>query len=400
MIFFSFAVRNLRRHWIRSTLSIIGIIIGVIAIASLGMMGNSINLLVASVITDIGDTVVITPHTAFGGTFAGDPRAAVDAAIPAREVEMIRRATNPHRTIPVLQGADEVEFGRGKSGYARIIGLAPEDIPILLNIADGQYPRQNQPRVLVGTHLAREYGMIPGSRLTIGNENTRVSGVLAERGLAFDINPDYAIVVSDAWYRNHFGDKDTYPIVIVRVSDLDEIDAVKEAIETRINRREVVVDVADSREILRQYREIYRQITVFLVGIGGISLIIAAVNILNVTYISVTERIHEIGIMRGIGALRHDILRMFLYEAMILGLIGSIIGGIVSAVSGYLVSVVALELATTGMTFGEGFTVFDLNAIGYIAFGMAFGIGTSITAGLYPAWRASHLAPVDAMRQK
>lgn len=67
MIFFSFAVRNLRRHWIRSTLSIIGIIIGVIAIASLGMMGNSINLLVASVITDIGDTVVITPHTAFGG---------------------------------------------------------------------------------------------------------------------------------------------------------------------------------------------------------------------------------------------------------------------------------------------------------------------------------------------
>jgi len=92
VIFFSFAVRNLRRHWIRSTLSIIGIIIGVIAIASLGMMGNSINLLVASVITDIGDTVVITPHTAFGGTFAGDPRAAVDAAIPAREVEMIRRA--------------------------------------------------------------------------------------------------------------------------------------------------------------------------------------------------------------------------------------------------------------------------------------------------------------------
>jgi len=170
-------------------------------------------------------------------------------------------------------------------------------------------------------------------------------------------------------------------MVIVRVSDLDEIDAVKEAIETRINRREVVVDVADSREILRQYREIYRQITVFLVGIGGISLIIAAVNILNVTYISVTERIHEIGIMRGIGALRRDILRMFLYEAMILGLIGSIIGGIVSAVSGYLVSVVALELATTGMTFGEGFTVFDLNAIGYIAFGMAFGIGTSITAG-------------------
>lgn len=398
-MFFSFAVRNLRRHWIRSALSIIGIIIGVVAIASLGIMGNSINLLVANVITDVGDTVVITPHTAFGGTFAGDPRTTVDAAIPAREVEEIRRAANPHRTIPVLQGADEVEFGRGESGYAQVIGLASGDIPILLNLAEGQYPRQNQ-GALVGTHLAREYGIAPGTRLTIGGESIRVSGVLAERGLAFDINPDYAIVVPDAWYESHFGARDTYPMVIVRVGDADEIDAVKEAIESRINRREEVVDVFDSREMLGQYEEIYRQITVFLVGIGGISLIIAAVNILNVMYISVTERIREIGVMRSIGALRREVLRMFLYEALILGLVGSIVGGIASTAFGYTISLVAVEVFTAGTTFGENFTVFDISAVGYIVFGMAFGIGTSIAAGFYPAWRASQLAPIDAMRKK
>ncbi|NMA11342.1 MAG: ABC transporter permease, partial [Methanomicrobiales archaeon] len=66
-MFFSFATRNLRRHWIRSALSIIGIVIGVVAIASLGVMGNSINLLAANIITDVGDTVVVTPHTAIGG---------------------------------------------------------------------------------------------------------------------------------------------------------------------------------------------------------------------------------------------------------------------------------------------------------------------------------------------
>ena len=400
MIFFSFAARNLRRHWIRSALSIIGIIIGVVAIASLGIMGNSINLLVANVITDVGDTVVITPHTAIGGTFAGDPRTAVNAAIPAREVEEIRRAVNPHRTIPVLQGADEVEFGRGESGYARIIGLAPDDIPVLLNIAEGQYPRQNQPGALVGTHLAREYGIAPGSRIAIGGEDVRVAGVLAERGMGFDINPDYAIVVSDAWYESHFGVNDAYPVVVVRVGDVDEIDTVKEAIENRINRREEVVDVFDSREMLGQYEEIYDQITVFLLGIGGISLVVAAVNILNVMYISVTERIREIGIMRSIGALRREILRMFLYEAAILGLAGSVIGGIMSAASGYLISIAAVEAFTAGTTFGENFTVFDTSAVGYIVFGMAFGIGTSIAAGFYPAWRASQLAPIDAMRQK
>jgi len=400
VIFFSFAVRNLKRHWIRSGLSIIGIIIGVVAIASLGIMGNSINLLVANVITDVGDTVVITPHTAFVGTFAGDPRTAMDAAIPSREVAEIRRAANPHRTIPVLQGADEVEFGRGRSGYARIIGLAPGDIPVLLNLAEGQYPRQNQPGALVGIHLAREYGIAPGARLTIGGESIRVAGVLAERGLAFDINPDYAIVVPEAWYESHFGVSDAYPVVIVRVSDIDEIDTVKEAIESRINRRKEVVDVADSREILRQYKDVYQQITVFLLAIGGISLVIAAVNILNVMYISVTERIREIGIMRSIGALRRDILQMFLYEAMILGLIGAAIGGAVSAASGYLISVVALDLVTAGMAFGESLTVFDSGAVGYIVFGMAFGIATSIAAGFYPAWRASHLDPIDAMRAR
>jgi len=399
-LFFSFALRNLRRHWIRSALSIIGIVIGVVAIASLGVMGNSINLLAANVITDVGDTIVVTPHTAFGGTFAGDPRTVVDATIPAREVEEIRRAANPHRTIPVLQGADEVEFGRGESGYAQIIGLEPGDIPVLLNLAEGQHLRQNQAGALVGIHLAREYGIAPGSRIAIGGEDVRVAGVLAERGMGFDINPDYAIVVSDGWYESHFGAKDSYPMVIVRVGDLEQIDAVKDAIEIRINRREDLVDVSDSREMLGQYEEIYDQITAFLLGIGGIALVVAAVNILNVMYISVTERIREIGVMRSIGVLRGEILRMFLYEAMILGVIGSVVGGILSTAFGYLISVAAIEVATTGTTFGENFTVFDQSAVGFIIFGMAFGIGTSIAAGFYPAWRASNLAPVDAMRQK
>jgi putative ABC transport system permease protein len=224
--------------------------------------------------------------------------------------------------------------------------------------------------------------------------------VLAERGLAFDINPDYAVVVTDGWYESHFGAKDTYPLVIVQVGDVDRIDAVKEAIESRINRREEVVDVSDSREMLGQYEEIYDQITVFLLGIGGIALVVAAVNILNVMYISVTERIREIGVMRSIGVLRREVLWMFLYEAAILGVIGSVIGGILSTAFGYLISVIFIEVTTAGTTFGENFTVFDLSAVGYIVFGMVFGIATSIAAGFYPAWRASQLAPIDAMRQK
>ena len=94
----------------------------------------------------------------------------------------------------------------------------------------------------------------------------------------------------------------------------------------RLNRREDVVDIIDSREMLGQYQAIYDQITVFLLGIGGISLLVAAVNILNVMYIAVTERVSEIGVMRSIGVRRREVLRIFLYEALALGVAGSIAG--------------------------------------------------------------------------
>jgi len=398
MIFLPFAVRNLRRHWFRSLLSVIGIVVGVAAIASLGILGGSINLLVANLISDVGDTLVITPHTAIGGTFAGDPRTAVDTTLSSREVDDIRRAASPYRAIPVLQGVDEVEFGRGESGYTRVIGLDPEEIPILLKIENGRYPRQNQPGALVGTYLAREYDLRPGSRITIGGEDMRVAGVLAERGFAIDINPDYAIIVPEGWYTGHFGTRDGYAMAIVRVGDITAIDEVKDAVDTRLNRREDLVDIVDSREMLGQYRDIYGQITVFLLGIGGISLLVAAVNILNVMYIAVTERISEIGVMRSIGVRRSEVLRIFLYEALVLGVAGSAVGGVISVVVGYVVSVAAIGVFTAGTTFGEEFVVFNLTAVGFIIFGIAFGIGTSALAGLYPAWKASRLLPVEAMR--
>jgi putative ABC transport system permease protein len=398
MIFLPFAVRNLRRHWFRSLLSVIGIVVGVATIASLGILGGSINLLVANLISDVGDTLVITPHTAIGGTFAGDPRTAVDTTLSSREVDDIRRAASPYRAIPVLQGVDEVEFGRGESGYTQVIGLDPEEIPILLKIENGRYPRQNQPGALVGTYLAREYGLRPGSRITIGGEDMRVAGVLAERGFAIDINPDYAIIVPEGWYTGHFGTRDGYAMAIVRVGDITAIDEVKDAVDTRLNRREDLVDIVDSREMLGQYRDIYGQITVFLLGIGGISLLVAAVNILNVMYIAVTERVSEIGVMRSIGVRRSEVLWIFLYEALVLGVAGSAVGGVISVVVGYVVSVAAIGVFTAGTTFGEEFVVFNLTAVGFIIFGIAFGIGTSALAGLYPAWKASRLLPVEAMR--
>jgi putative ABC transport system permease protein len=106
---------------------------------------------------------------------------------------------------------------------------------------------------------------------------------------------------------------------------------------------------------------------------------------------SVTERIKEIGVIRSIGTQKREVRRMFLYEALILGLIGSSIGGVLSLIGGYAVSMVMLQ--TTEYLFVPSSLV-------YIVYGVGFGLGTSLVSGFYPAWKASNLNPIEALRHE
>jgi putative ABC transport system permease protein len=397
MIIFQFALRNLRRHWIRSFLSVIGIIIGVFAIAALGIMGNSINLLVANLVSDVGDTLVVSPHVAVSTGITGDPRTLVEATITPEQVNQIERIAGAHDVIPVVQSSAEINYG-DSSGNARIIGLDPEDIPILLEVAEGQFLKQNSPGCLVGSYLADEFDIKAGSRIRINEQYVRVVGVLEERGWAADINADLGVVVSKRWFGDNIGDEDAYAMVIIKLQNIDDLGDVKEALDHQMNRREDTVDLYDSRDLIAQYDDYMDMMTKLLLSIGSVSLLIASVNILNVMYISVTERIHEIGILRSIGTLKNEILRMFLYEAAILGVIGSIIGAILSVIGGYLVSIVAIQAFTAGTTFGENAVIFNATSVSYIVFATFFGIFLSALSGMYPAWKAAQLTPIEALR--
>ena len=143
--------------------------------------------------------------------------------------------------------------------------------------------------------------------------------------------------------------RNDYDQVVVKVKNLDEIAGVKTAIEKQMNRRETIVDVMDTRKAMETIFEAFGQITTFVSAIGGISMIVAGVSILNIMMMSVTERIKEIGIMRSIGAQRKEVMSMFLYEAAILGVVGSIIGGLFSLLGGYAIS--SLMLQTTKYLF-------------------------------------------------
>ena len=376
----------MRLHWFRSLLAVIGIIIGVVAIASMGILGNSLVLAISDSLSTVGDSIIVTPHA---GTRMGPSIGGSSELITERKVEQIRRAVAPDITIPVYSGTARMRIGT-EDTVGVVYALKPDDIPLLLEVEEGTFLRGSS-GAMAGAKFAADNNLKVGSRITIRDKGSlRVVGILKERGMGFDINPDFGIVVEDRWYQQAYDQKD-YDMVIVKVKDLTRIEQTKEAIEKQLNRRETEVDVIDTKAILETILTTFGQISTFTTAIGGISLIVAGVSILNIMMMSVTERIKEIGVLRSIGTLRKEVRSMFLFEALILGLIGSAIGGVLSIFGGFAVSLVMLQ--TTKYLFVPSSLV-------YIFYGVAFGVGTSLLSGLYPAWKASNLNPIEALRHE
>ena len=385
-LFFGLAVRNLHIHWLRSLLAAIGIIIGVVAISSMGILGNSLVLSVSESLTDVGDSVVVIPHISFSG-FGGQT---TDTGVTDRQLEQIRRSSGNNEVVSVYTGGDRIRIGKDVLA-ASVYGIEPQDIPTILELDSGQFLRGSS-GVMVGSKLAKDNDLAIGSRILIGREETgvRVVGILKERGMGFDISPDNAIVASQQWYEN-FYNVSGYDQVIVKVKNLNEIEQVKDAIDAQLNRREDEVDVYDTKAILETIIETFGKISTFTMAIGGISLVVAGVSIFNVMMMSVMERYREIGILRSIGTKRAEVRSMFIYESLILGVSGSIVGGVLSFLGGY--AAIALMLQDTSY-------LFEWSSLIQIPYGMLFGIATSLLSGLYPAWKASDLRPIEALRHE
>ncbi|MDD1703823.1 MAG: FtsX-like permease family protein, partial [Methanoregula sp.] len=274
-----------------------------------------------------------------------------------------------------------------------LYGINPDDVPGLLKLKEGGYSRGNS-GCLLGSKFAEDNNIKVGSRISLGTDGSlgtlRVTGIIEERGMAFDVSTDSAVIVTRDWFENSYNRND-YDRVVVRVDTLDNPASVKTAIEKQMNKRDKIVDVMDTRKAMETIFQTFGQITAFVSAIGGISLIVAGVSILNTMMMSVTERIKEIGIMRSIGSQRREVMAMFLYEALILGVVGSLIGGLMSLIGGYAIS---------SMLFQTTKYLFVPSSLIIIVYSVSFGIIVCLICGIYPAWRAAHLNPIDALRHE
>jgi len=400
-IFWEISKRNIRTHMLRSSLAMLGIIIGVIAIASMGILGNSMTQSISSSLSSVGDSVIVTPYSGSGGGGpggGGGGGSSSDMYLTDQNYQKIKRAVAPNVAIPVMSKSAHMKVGVGSDDIvATMYGLPQDDITDLLpDLEAGDYPSGNS-ACLVGSSFAEDHNIKVGSRITIGKDGEygtlRVSGIIAERGMSFDISTDDALVVTKDWFETAFGTTDDeLNEVVVKVSDGDTAD-VKTTIERQLNRntKDKTVSVTDSKASLSSIYETFSTVTTFVTAIGGISMLVAGVSIFNIMMMSVNERIKEIGIMRSIGTQKKEVMSMFIYEAAIIGVIGSLIGGLLSFGGGYLVS--AMILGTTEY-------IFTLASLYYVVEGVSFGILICIVCAVYPAWQAANLNPIDALRHE
>ena len=407
-IFFQLSVRSVRLNFLRSILASIGIVIGVVAISTMGMLGTNMQLQVKDQLSSSANTIVITADAIRMGPPGSSPSSSsTETGIKKTQLNKIKAVVGANGSVIPLYSTSTQFTSGNVPARGTIYGMDPDDVTKFLNVGNGTNIASIN-EALVGYTLAESLGVTIGDKIKISSASegppsnsssasratVKIVGIIDARGTVADsVSTDNGIVVSKEWYVAQYGGKDVYDQVNVIVDDTDQIAEIEEAIDAKLNTDEKTpaVRISDASSQLDTISSTLETLTTFVLAIGGISLLVAAVSIFNVMMMSVNERVQEIGILLSIGTETGEVRKMFVYEAVILGILGAGIGGVMSLVIGY--SVVDAMMGTT-----EFFFLPD--SLLYIPEGMLVGVVVCVLSGLYPAWRASNMDPIDALRSE
>ena len=367
------ARRNIGRTKVRSVLAALGIVIGVIAIASLGMFGLTLRYQITQNLGDIGNQVMVSPSST-----AGTP-----SELTQRDLRQIQSIAGTGATVaPAKRRFAPVSYGRGPPEGRLVMGI---DKPRqLFEAQEGTIPQPYRSGVLVGPELAETQDLSVGDTITVNGSTERVVAVLSpSQGFGFTDPSDQIVLPTRSF------DQRGYDAITITEADSTAANATAMAIRAELNDRRDRAEVSDFSNVADQIGQTFQALNLFLIGIGSISLLVAGVSILNVMLMSTVERRQEIGVLRAVGFQKFDVLRIMLSEAVLLGLLGGIVGVGFSIVAGMILNHFIVN---------DAMLAFRPQNFVYIGLAFAFGVGTSLLSGLYPAWKAANERPVEALR--
>ncbi|MFW6013951.1 MAG: ABC transporter permease [Nanoarchaeota archaeon] len=401
------AYKNLLRRRLRSWLTLVGIVIGLTAVVALIGLGQGLQVAVSDLFGTLGtDMITIKAGAGFGphGVGTAEP-------LTRENVDYISRLAGVSEATGRLEHSAEYGFNN-KQRRATFLSMPidnPDRLRLLeytfdLEVAEGRLLSSGDyTRIVVGSRIAElddhfKRDIRPGVRFEINEQTYEVIGVLKRQG---DPSIDRAIYMSEEDMRNVFAlPRDEVDMIILGVENEDEIREVQADIENYLRRVRGVDEgdedfsVETAEDIMADVNSTIGTIAIFVYLIAGISILVGGIGIMNTMFMSVTERIREIGIMKSIGARNETIFSMFFFESGLLGAIGGLIG----ASLGALISIIGASILQNFV--GGGI---EISAqISPLLFGGCI-IGSFLLGSIFgslPAYRASRLHPVDAIRTK
>ncbi len=414
------ATRALTANKLRSVLTTLGIIIGVTSVIALLSIGNGVQQFITRQFEGQGSNLVfvLPARIEQGGASRAGFRAMQPGARSGTALSLTQgdadalndktRVPDAAFIAPVVSGSGKAQAGDNRY-ETRVRGTVAE------------YRQLNNPALLYGRYMTDEevkggsrvamlgsvvyHKLFPnggdptGEDIRINGVPFRVIGVLAERtggtaGGDDDIITMPITAARDRLFpqRNAKGEE-LAGIILIQAVAPDRIDAVTEQATDLLRERHDILyageddfTIASQRDLLNTIGAVTGAITVFLAAIAGISLFVGGIGIMNIMLVSVTERTREIGLRKAIGARRSVILMQFLIESVVLSLLGGIIG-----------ILLGVGLANLVALFSQGQFV-ALVTLDAVLLAVGFSIAVGIIFGVYPAWRASQLSPIEALR--
>ncbi len=392
------ALQALRTNILRTSLTMLGIIIGITSVILIYSIGQGAVAFITNELTSFGtDYFQINPGGSQVSTFAGSE------TLTFEDIEAIRNdtsLTNIKSIAPIAMASVPVS-SNGEEDELLTYGITHEVLDILRpEVIEGEFITQEQEEsservVVLGSEVSEtffgENSSVVGETIKINNRTFRVAGVVDSSSALAGGFINNAIYIPINVVINDILGEERLQEIDISVYDQDSINQTIKDVEDLLRDRHDLKEgdendfqISSAKDILSTVQTITGLLTAMIVAISGISLVVGGVGVMNIMLVSVTERTKEIGLLKAIGAKQKDILMQFLIEAMVMTLIGGIIGIIIGTIGAFGVSLI-LRIPF----------VVSVPAI-LIAVGVSSLVG--IGFGLYPARRASRLSPIDALR--
>jgi putative ABC transport system permease protein len=401
-----FAWRNLLTRPLRTTLALIGLSIPILGVIGLFSLSGGLRNLVGDTLSKVQGVMVMrdnVPSPVFStlpANYAEKVRAVPGVRIVAPEIWSISPEVNGNRTF----GKTTMDFLKGgKQALGSLFDMPlvqGQEIAPHLNLKSGVYPNSVQERgegrfldardvntnhIVISRKLSKNHPRSDGKpsgvgdKFTIGGKPFEIIGIYDTGSMLLDV----VIVMDINTARELLGvSKETVSTFYVEMNDPSKNDQVSEVIEKAMPD----VDARSMNEFMANFGMLMGQLDTFLLMTVSLALLVGIVGIINTMLMSTTERFVEFGVLRTNGWSQGDVLKLVTAESAYLGLLSGIIGCI---------------LAYLGVTIGNQFVSGGLKlAMPFWLFGLGIGISlvTGTLGGLYPAWKASRLVPMDAIR--